>query len=209
MQADCSANAFCSSLSPDLRERLCACCARCTLAAGSSISAVRGDAFLALSGICAHEGWENLLFVARPGDLVFPPSPEGGNPNKLLVPDFIGIHPAPKEESRHIAVTDVRLVMFREKAIHELCNNADFAMALYYNFYEFVQHMLLYDVFVNKGDAYGAVRYVVALAKRCGVQDLTHAQISYLTGRARSTVTQALHELALAEPDIFSIGGRE
>ena len=63
--------------------------------------------------------------------------------------------------------------------------------------------MTCYQTFLYHDDAYQAVRYVLKLAKAYGLHSLTHMQIALLSGRNRVTVTNILHEIALAEPELF------
>lgn len=203
-QRDCENNAFCGKLDPELRRELCKRCVKTTLAANSSVSLNHESFVLPLRGLCCMTGGDRVISILPQGDFAFSPSLdpeswrefEGYSVNKSVERKYL-------ESSRLAAITNTECAMFREEYVRELWVNSDFTRALLANWLRGIQHLILFDLEIYRADAYHAVRYTLMFARSQGLRGLTHAQIAFLTGLGRSTVTRVMQELTIAEPDLF------
>lgn len=106
-------------------------------------------------------------------------------------------------QTRYDCFTSVVVGTFSNKAIDELLKDYRFLHAVWENtqYQGFFMH--IYQSKLFHGDAYGAVKFVLRCAREHGGMKLTHEQIAELAGRNRTTVTKAMHEIALAEPELL------
>lgn len=93
--------------------------------------------------------------------------------------------------------------VFNKEYVNGLFSFPEFSRTMYENLREFIGHAMYFQTRVNGQSAYGAVKQVLKFARTYHVGELTHAQIAYLARRGRSTVTQAMHEIALAGPEVL------
>lgn len=143
-------------------------------------------------------------------------------PNSIYVPGDIGLTPTfgPKDKDiltlsdeelvqffsaqAQRCITDVRVVVFPTDCFLNLMDRAPFAQRLLENQSHLMMQLVCYQTFLYHDTTYQAVRYILKIAKAYSLRNLTHAQIALLSGRNRVTVTKVLHEIALAEPELFS-----
>jgi hypothetical protein len=200
----CSENGFCARLSTSTRDALCARCAKATLAGGTHVSVNFHSDFLLIEGLCVLEMDRDIDMVIRPGDFAMPPSFDPNSPERASAMDY-GEDVGPIARETHLmAIKDSTYASFDKKAVRELFDIPEFALAMYENLRSFSGHAMYYHVAVFGQPAYDAVRHVLKFAKTYQLGPLTHAQIALLTKRGRSTVTEAMHEIALAEPELLA-----
>ncbi len=201
----CSSNHFCASLPSSLRAKLCKLCIKCTFAQKTAITDSLDKVFLPLEGICCFEGGDSIFVVLERGDFIPFPSlnPESDRHlyTNMFDPDIYARH---LRSVRVVALTNATCAVFDYESVMELMDDPEFGRAYSANLYQIVQKVAAFNTLVYQSDAYSAVRFAMQFAKAQHAKNLTHAQIAYLTGLGRSTVTQAMHELTVAEPELFS-----
>ncbi len=200
----CSNNAFCGSLSPNFQIQLCKHCVKTTFAARTSVRANLENILLPLKGLCCVENKGSIISILKHGNFfIFPTySNDPYREFRPLVTDDYDLGEI-ITSSKIVAVTDAICAVFNSDVIMKLLTNQEFSMAMQRNTFGLLQQLVIFNIEVYRTDAYHAVRFILCYAKSQGLGRLTHAQIAYLTGLGRSTVTQAMHELAIAEPKVL------
>lgn len=198
----CENNPFCSRLPDGVRARLCASCVKVPYAAGAIDRHPYQQAMLVVEGLVVtrNGGKSSAAFV--PGTFSLTPKlgptpldPAGLSKGELELLDS-------DYEWRCYGPTSI--AYFPDGLIEELLDTQPFCrMALNSHLQiQFVSSTM--EMKLHHGSAYDAVRYVLRLLKANGVIGLTHEQIAEISGRSRVTVTRAIHEIALAEPELIA-----
>lgn len=195
-------NAFCRSLSEELRAQLCREVRVETYLKSQRLQDTRwrsGDLVLLLDG---------LMAVTRPDAR----SNGAVTTNLLSGGDLVCGLVKPSEsvgERVLVCVTDCVAAVFDRRVAKKLQDSSlEFNRVSYENCLRSCSNERE-ELFreVGVGDAYAAVRYVVRFCVERGIPDLTHEQIAMLTNRSRSTVTEAMHRLLREEPALFDAAG--
>lgn len=144
-----------------------------------------------------------------------------GRPNTVYTPGDMALNPSFSSKEKKVramsdadiaryfanqtqqCITDVHVIVFPNDCVLGMLDNVSFVRWLMENQSMLMFQMTCYQTFLYHDDAYQAVRYVLKLAKAYGLHSLTHMQIALLSGRNRVTMTKILHEIALAEPELF------
>lgn len=201
---NCFENAFCVSLSDELRARLCKRCVKATYAANSSIKINPASMLLPLKGICCTEVSGRVLVIYMPGYLAATPTADSNSWRQLDTVSYGRVHAENMLQiSRFIAVTDAEYALFSDDNLNDLLSIPEFSQALRTNWIKGIQSLLFYNMKVYRTNAYSAVKHIMELSRSYDIGRLTHMQIAYLTDLGRSTVTQAMNELIQAEPELF------
>jgi CRP-like cAMP-binding protein len=198
----CQGNRFCDSLPVGLRAKLCKHCIKTSFAAGFAFPIDFNHPWLLIEGfVCVRLNDRPSTFIT-PGDVVLTPRFRPSMPNILALSDDDMM-----EYYRSTNFECLSLVLaatFSTKIFLELFDDPTFVKAVLDCTLISQAQQSLYQARLYHGSAYDAVRYILKLARAYGVGTLTHAQIARLSGRNRTTVTKALHEVALAEPELIS-----
>lgn len=102
-------------------------------------------------------------------------------------------------------VTKVTTATFDDGVLEDALNDKAFAdnlMRYLFRLYWYGKEEFIRAIFDR--DVNNAVRYVIRYCTDHGIYGLTHEQIALICNRARPTVTNALRELTLKEPQLFS-----
>lgn len=182
---------------------LCKGCVKSTLAAGSEVNVNFDENYLVVDGLCVLEFMGDIDMVIRPGDFATPPSLDPASPEHMTAFEYGDDTDAIARVTKLHAVKESTCAVFGKEYINGLFSFPEFSRAMYENLREFSGHAMYFQTRVNGQSAYGAVKQVLKFARTYHLGELTHAQIAYLAGRGRSTVTQAMHEIALAEPEVL------
>lgn len=195
--SSCAENPFCAGLSQKLRERLCQGCIKTSFAAKSSVEFNSNNLLLILDGLCCMDCNGMPFDVCYRGELMFYPTTGDGSffNVKSDYPGNVDL----ATTGRLVTLENVDCAVFRRQLVEELLDDPEFARAFTSNLMAMYQHAIGFNICVYRADARDAVKFVVEYAKGEGYDYLTHEQIAYLTGLSRSTVTHAMHELALSE----------
>lgn len=203
--AGCYANPFWATLDDEARRRLVEGADEVSYAEGTVFRGNFRHPVLLLSGILYVTIGERPNTVIIPGDLTLTPH---FRPATAI--DF----PLSEAELRHSfdvqrwhCVTPVSLLSVPTELVEELLGSSlSFARATLNSQLDIQGHMAYFQDNLYHYSAYEAVRYILKLGRSCGLRDLTHAQIAFLSGRNRTTVTKTMHEIALAEPELLGEG---
>ncbi len=198
----CSENEFCRNLSPEMRSELCKCCVKTTMAANSSADMNFNEDYLVLDGLCCLESEQRIVYVFRPGNFVITPNSDTSSPIHLYSFEHCNDPSEAFITSRFTVVKDLTLAVFEKERIQQLFSYPEFASAMYTALFKILEQETYYCIGVYRSDAYHAVKYILQFARANNLGSLTHAQIAYLADLGRSTVTRALHEIALSEPEL-------
>lgn len=200
---NCMNNSFCRTLKPETRERLCARCMISTLAEGTSLKGKFKHPMILLDGLLSVRFFDRPNTILVPGDMTLTPdfTPPAAADIVLTEAEWADYYAG----QSHHCVTPITLAYLPTDLVKELLETSvDFTRAVL-DRYLFIQTQFsLYQAYLYHYNAYEAVRYVLRLTRAHGVTGLTHAQIDYLSGRNRTTVTKILHEIALAEPELLT-----
>ena len=199
---DCpfASNEFCRSVARALAEAPCAHCHLKTYEEGTHLDGAhwnKGAAVvvdgLALKGEVQPESGKFLsIALAAPGAVV------SSGPT-----DFFSRCPRP----------DHQIVMLRRSTVAlfdtawvqaELAANLDFYKAFTQACMHFCgveANEMLHEI--GSKDAYHAVRYVVKYCRDHRIPQLTHEKIALACNRNRTTVTEAMHRIAVQEPELL------
>lgn len=105
---------------------------------------------------------------------------------------------------RYNCFTNVLAGCFTNEVVEKLLAEYDFLYAIWENTQYQSYFLNLYQNSLYHGSAYDAMSFALRCAAEGGVKRITHEQLALLTGRNRSTVTKAMHEIALAEPELLA-----
>lgn len=193
----CSENRFCSQLPPELRCRLCEACVKATFAAGSSVAMDFYKHFLPIEGLCCtcHH---HARFAFRPGDFVITPHADSSRDISVMDVSFADDQMG---DAKLRFITCTTVAFFKKRDIDELLRDEAFLRVSYANLKDLYAHLTAYLIGVNSSSAYDSVAYVLRWCAHNDIGQLTHEQISVLTGISRTTVTSIIHQIALAEPN--------
>lgn len=197
----CQENAFCASLSNDVRSRLCKHCIKTSFAAGTAEGIDENHPALLLSGILCAEVDDKPISVVVPNDFILTPRfrPEGAS----LPAIDDEAYQTYLSDTSYVCLTDTKMAMFSTRIVKELFETVSFMQALFASTINQLMQMSYFLHELYHGSAYDAVRYALKIARAYDVPKLTHAQIAHMTGRNRTTVTQVMHQIALSEPDLL------
>lgn len=196
----CEENAFCKALPEEVRLQLCKHCIKTSFAEHTELQIDVNHPWLVLDGLIVSKANDKPNAIMNAGFFMLTPrfAPEG---YADVLPSRIDISYSLKT-FRYTCFTPVVVATFSVRAIDELMNDIRFLRVLFDNIQIQMNAMQMYQVFLYQKQAYDSVAYVLKLAKVHGVSGLTHEKIAELTGRSRTTVTQVMHEIALAEPEL-------
>lgn len=155
--------------------------------------------FLVLDGLCITQH-RRVNFMYRPGDFVVTPHADQSRATSIASVSF-DEHTSFSTQLHF--VTSTSLAFFDKSFIDEMLNSPDFLAASYQNLQDLYAHIVAYLIGVGASSAYDAVKFILQYCAHNNIGHLTHEQIAQATGRSRTTVTAAMHEIALAEPELL------
>jgi hypothetical protein len=199
----CSENSFCRTLSEGVREKLCAECVLTTLAQGTYTDVNFESCFLVVDGLCALEVTNVFSMIVRPGDFAVTPNSDPNSLGRLAAIDYGYRARDIFRRTKIHAVKASTCAVFRKEPLKRMFENLEFLHAMYENLRNCSGHALCFHTQVYERPAYDAVAHVLRFERAYVIGNLTHAQIAYLTGKSRSTVTEVMHQIALAEPELL------
>lgn len=198
----CKSNAFCSSLPIVDRDKLCKHCIKTSLAAGTSVKLDPNHPYIVVEGLILVTGDNKPTTIIVPGDLTLTPR---------FRPQQNGILAITDEDYRDYlhsirlaAMSNIVLAMFSTRIINDMLETAPFARAALDSMLNQTAQISYYQRELHNGTAYDSVRYVLKVARAYNVKKLTHEKIGLMAGRSRTTVTQIMHEIALADPELLA-----
>ena len=197
---DCSQNALCVSLPPEVRRRLCENCIKASYAQDTIMPIDTNHPIVIVEGIVLAVSSDKPLLLMAPGSLLLTPyfTPQKATP-WLRSAQEVG------EEIRQVRYRCITRAVFStltNKAVEALLEDREFLRTVFDN--QLAQSDLItnYQRALYHHTAYTAVRFILQLARYYNIKRLTHAQIALLTGRNRTTVTKVMGEIMLAEPEL-------
>lgn len=173
-----------------------------TYSRGLSFLRYPSDPLLVLDGIICLTTFERTNMILVPGDMVLSPDfrPQISYTPAMTDADLSSLY----SNQRWQCISEVKIAIFNPDAVSGLLeSNQSFTRAVLNCQLNLLGQMSFLQANLYHYSAYHAVRYIMRLCQIYGIGNLTHAQIAMLCSRNRSTVTQAIHEICLAEPDFF------
>lgn len=198
MRCPYGANAFCASLAPDLRARLCQACETRRCPSGSLIDATDfRETFAVLL-----DGFVVSTYADSADSKPISPMELLGDGHVLTTPRaWQTREPMPMTA---FVICDSAVALFNHASIEVLDDTSlDFAWALFDALRRKQEETALALMTMGSKDARCAIAHVLAFCQRHRIGQLTHAQIALATGLARPTVTKAMGDLIKTEPDLF------
>lgn len=186
-------------LDSETRAMLCAHCTKATYAANSKVETNFDRMFLVLEGICLITQNGNVAFFMRAGDFAIPP--DLGNFTDGFPTPLEGEWRTSMQHSHYQYPTATTCATFEKDFIMSMLDKPQFLRALFGNFVEVSYQSTFYQLFVFHTSAVESVKYALQFSEQNGLKNPTHAQLALLTGRNRTTVTHAMHEIALEQGD--------
>lgn len=201
MSCPFSNNAFCSELSPQTRELLCAQCQLLRIESGQYIPTyMRASRVLILL--------EGLIVKLEMEDVSKKMVPSGMSCNASIICGSYQIDPQtyPADSRETLCVTPCHIASFDAAFMKRLFNeNSEFQTAVHRNMFRMCSYEKQYMIRdIVHGTAYTAVRFMVTYCRNHKLPLLTHEQIAFICGLSRPTVTKTLHEITQKEPELFA-----
>ena len=201
----CEANPFCSRLSQETRELLCARCLKSTFAEGTTLVGFSERPFVILEGVVLVETDGKPTSLLVPGTVATTPK---FTPERYQ--DLIASEESAEEqylESRSHFLTPATFAYFSNRAVMELMDDNAFLRLLYEFDISQLNQASIFQRYLYQKPAEESIRYVLRIAKKYGLSGLTHEKIARISGRRRPTVTQVLHRIAIGEPELLDVLG--
>lgn len=188
-------------LSSDVLERLKNDCQISVYPEGTTLRGVVSQPLLVLDGmLCARMNKSPQVLLVS-GNLILP---------QVFFPDTAVITALSKEErsqsmrsQRYTSIGKTCVATFSFELFDELLNEPVFSRNILTNNLNLMEQMGVYQRFLYHSTAKDAVEYILKLSHALKIDHLTHSQIAFMTGRNRTTVTKAMHEIALSNPKLF------
>lgn len=155
--------------------------------------------FLVLDGLCLTQH-HRTNFLYRPGDFVITPHADQSRATSIASVSF---DERTSFSTQLYFLTGATLAYFDKSVIDEMLKDPDFLAASYQNLQDLYAHIVAYLIGIGASSAYDAVKFILQYCAHNDIGHLTHEQIAKATGHSRTTVTAAMHEIALAEPELL------
>ncbi|MDO4548415.1 MAG: hypothetical protein Q4D04_09975 [Clostridia bacterium] len=201
MGCDFLSNPFCAGLPDELRAMLCPVCHIKRYAQGQ---------------YCSQEYWKNTFALLLDGLMIMGDvDPATGRiltngiaSRGTLISDgglITGALAQAIEDRSVLCLLDCSVATFSSVEIGRIFkSNMEFAVHVFENCMQncsVEKSDMMREV--GSKDAYAGVRYVIRYCRRHNIPQLTHAQIAMICNRSRTTVTEIMHKLIRAEPELF------
>lgn len=193
-------NAFCSKLTQQQRAALC-----------------DGHCHLRTYGKdqrMSYRYWENAVAVLLDGMMVFGEfDPKGkystiqmGGPGEMISPgELVDVWHESYSDCEALCVLPCTMAVLDADVARRLFDtDIDFAKLVYHTMYTSAMESYQAVKSIGSRSAAEAVRYILTWCKRNGIPEPTHEVIAMLCNRSRPTVTVAIHELLMSNPELFT-----
>ena len=185
----------------DILERLKNDCQISVYPEGATLRGAVSRPLLVLDGILCARMNESPQVLLVSGNLILP---------QVFFPETVVITALSEEErnqsmrsQRYTCIGKTCVATFSFELFDELLNEPVFARNVLTNNLNLMEQMGVYQRFLYHSTAKDAVEYILKLSHALKIDHLTHSQIAFMTGRNRTTVTKAMHEIALSNPQLF------